>query len=67
LLSGNLISCAEIVYANEEVQNIVKYVSELDSQIPYTLLAFYPQYVLNDLPQPEENMLRDATKLLKDT
>jgi pyruvate formate lyase activating enzyme len=34
----------------EEVKDIAKFISELDSQIPYTLLAFYPQYVLTDLP-----------------
>jgi len=34
----------------EEVEDIARFISELDSQIPYTLLAFYPQYVLNDLP-----------------
>jgi len=34
----------------EEVQGIAKFISELDPQIPYTLLAFYPQYVLTDLP-----------------
>jgi pyruvate formate lyase activating enzyme len=34
----------------EEVEGIAKFISELDSQIPYTLLAFYPQYVLTGLP-----------------
>lgn len=38
-------------YVDEtEVRGIAKFVSELDSRIPYTLLAFYPQYVLSDLP-----------------
>lgn len=34
----------------EEVQNIAKFIAEIDPRIPYTLLAFYPHYVLTDLP-----------------
>ncbi len=34
----------------EEVENIAKFMSEIDPSIPYTLLAFYPCYVMNDLP-----------------
>ena len=34
----------------EEVENIAKFISQIDPNIPYTLLAFYPCYVMNDLP-----------------
>jgi len=34
----------------EEVGNIARFISETDPRIPYTLLAFYPQYVMTDLP-----------------
>lgn len=34
----------------EEVGNIAGVISEVDPEIPYTLLAYYPSYVLNDLP-----------------
>jgi len=34
----------------EEVRNLASFIAEIDPQIPYTLLAFYPQYVLTDLP-----------------
>jgi len=34
----------------EETNNIAQLISEIDPKIPYTLLAFYPQYVMNDLP-----------------
>ena len=34
----------------EEVENIAKFISEIDAEIPYTLLAFYPRYVMKDLP-----------------
>jgi pyruvate formate lyase activating enzyme len=34
----------------EEVEGLAKFISEIDSEISYTLLAFYPQYVITDLP-----------------
>jgi pyruvate formate lyase activating enzyme len=34
----------------EEVGNIARFVAEVDSRIPYTLLAFHPQYAMTDLP-----------------
>ena len=34
----------------EELDNIARFIAEVDPNIPYTLLAFYPQYVMNDLP-----------------
>jgi pyruvate formate lyase activating enzyme len=34
----------------EEVGNLARFIAEIDSAIPYTLLAFYPYYVMNDLP-----------------
>ncbi|UCE16801.1 MAG: radical SAM protein [Candidatus Bathyarchaeota archaeon] len=34
----------------EEVRGIARFIAEVDPKIPYTLLAFYPQYVLTDLP-----------------
>lgn len=33
-----------------EVEQIAKFIAEIDPRIPYTLLAFYPQYVIDDLP-----------------
>jgi len=34
----------------KEVENIAKFIAEVNPQIPYTLLAFFPAYILNDLP-----------------
>jgi pyruvate formate lyase activating enzyme len=34
----------------EEVGNIARFIAEVNPNIPYTLLAFYPQYVMTDLP-----------------
>jgi len=35
---------------SDEIEGIARFISEIDPKIPYTLLAFYPQYVMNDLP-----------------
>jgi pyruvate formate lyase activating enzyme len=34
----------------EEVENLARFLSDVDPSIPYTLLAFYPCYIMNDLP-----------------
>jgi len=34
----------------QEIEDISKFVAEIDPRIPYTLLAFYPSYILDDLP-----------------
>ena len=33
-----------------EVKRIAEFIASIDPHIPYTLLAFYPQYVMDDLP-----------------
>ena len=34
----------------EEVDSLARFIAEINPRIPYTLLAFYPCYVMNDLP-----------------
>ncbi len=34
----------------EEVENIARFIAGIDPDIPYSLLAFYPQFYMNDLP-----------------
>lgn len=34
----------------EEVRKIARFLAELDPGIPYSLLAFHPDYMMNDLP-----------------
>ena len=34
----------------EEINNISKFISTLDKSIPYILLAFYPTFLMKDLP-----------------
>jgi pyruvate formate lyase activating enzyme len=55
----------------KEVANIAKFISEINPNIPYTLLAFYPCYVMNDLPKTSRKQamlcLKAAEKHLKNT
>ncbi len=38
-------------YVNhEEVEQIAKFISEINDKIPYSLLVFHPDYQMNDLP-----------------
>jgi pyruvate formate lyase activating enzyme len=34
----------------EEVEGIAKFIASLDRRIPYSLLAFHPDFLMNDLP-----------------
>ncbi len=44
----------------EEVSSIAKFVASVDPRIPYTLLAFYPCYVMNDLPTTSRKLAYDC-------
>jgi len=46
----------------EEVENMAKFVSEIDPNIPYTLLAFYPCYVMDDLPATSRKQAIESQK-----
>jgi len=49
----------------EEVRGLASFIAEIDSRIPYTLLAFYPQYVMTDLPTTSRDLAyqcRDVAK-----
>jgi pyruvate formate lyase activating enzyme len=50
---------------NEEVENIAKFMSEIDQNIPYTLLAFYPCYMMNDLPRTNRKQAQECQKTAK--
>ncbi|MDH5482372.1 MAG: radical SAM protein [Candidatus Bathyarchaeota archaeon] len=47
----------------EEVEDIAKFISEIDPNIPYTLLAFYPRYVMNDLPTTSRKQASECQKV----
>jgi len=46
----------------EEVENIAKFMSEINPNIPYTLLAFYPCYTMNDLPTTSKKQALECQK-----
>ncbi|MEM2971825.1 MAG: radical SAM protein [Candidatus Bathyarchaeia archaeon] len=46
----------------EEVENIAKFISQINTNIPYTLLAFYPCYVINDLPTTSKKQALECQK-----
>ena len=54
---------------SDEIGNIARFVSEIDPNIPFTLSAFSPQYIMSDLPttsrEHAESCLETAEKYLK--
>jgi pyruvate formate lyase activating enzyme len=50
----------------EEVYKIAKFIAELDENIPYSLLAFYPQYYFSDLPVTSKEQAYSCLEAAKD-
>ncbi|UCG36854.1 MAG: radical SAM protein [Candidatus Bathyarchaeota archaeon] len=50
----------------DEVTNIAKFISEIDTSIPYTLLGFQPAYVLSDLPTTSKKQATECYKIAKE-
>ncbi|MBO3800256.1 MAG: radical SAM protein [Candidatus Brockarchaeota archaeon] len=48
-----------------EVENIARFIAEIDPDIPYTLLAFYPQYVMDDLPTTSWKQAKECYDVAK--
>ena len=49
----------------EEVSRLSAFIAQVNPEIPYTLLAFYPQYVMDDLPttsRKQANLCCEAAK-----
>jgi pyruvate formate lyase activating enzyme len=46
----------------EEIENIAKFISQINPNIPYTLLAFYPCYIMNDLPTTSKKQALECQK-----
>ena len=40
----------------DEVANLSNFIADIDTKIPYTLLAFSPQYMLTDLPTTSKDL-----------
>lgn len=49
----------------EEVSNIAEYISSINTKIPYSLLAFYPSYVMNDLPTTSRKLADQCYRVAK--
>ncbi|MDH5795574.1 MAG: radical SAM protein [Candidatus Bathyarchaeota archaeon] len=45
-----------------EVENIARFIAGIDSRIPYTLLAFHPQYMMKDLPTTSRKQAYECLK-----
>ncbi|MEM2152104.1 MAG: radical SAM protein [Candidatus Bathyarchaeia archaeon] len=48
-----------------DVEEIAKFIASVDPDIPYTLLAFYPQYVMSDLPTTSRKQAYDCYNAAK--
>jgi pyruvate formate lyase activating enzyme len=44
----------------EEVYKIAKFISEINPDIPYSLLAFYPHFYLSDLPTTSRKLMTEC-------
>jgi len=49
----------------EEVEKIARFIADIDQLIPYTLLAFYPQYEMNDLPRTSRKQAYECCETAK--
>jgi pyruvate formate lyase activating enzyme len=53
-------------YVNaEEVGSIARFIAAVDTEIPYTLLAFYPQYVMTDLSTTSRKQANECYEAAK--
>ncbi|MCX7762761.1 MAG: radical SAM protein [Candidatus Kryptonium sp.] len=46
----------------DEVYKIARFISQIDENIPYSLLAFYPQFYLYDLPITSKELMRECVE-----
>jgi len=49
----------------QEVHGITKFLAELNPDIPYVLLAFHPDYELDDLPRTSVNHMKRAVEIAR--
>ena len=45
---------------SQEVEHIARFIAQTNPEIPYTLLAFYPAYRLDDLPNTSRKQAREC-------
>ena len=49
----------------EEVERIAKFISDLNPEIPYSLLVFYPQFMMDDLPVTPRRQVEECYRAAK--
>ncbi len=49
----------------EEVSNIARFIASLDPDIPYSLLAFHPQFMMDDLPTTSKRHAQECLEAAK--
>ncbi len=49
----------------EEVEKLASFIAGIDRGIPYTLLAFYPQYRMSDLPTTSRSQAEECYEVAK--
>ncbi|MHA1827330.1 MAG: radical SAM protein [Candidatus Heimdallarchaeaceae archaeon] len=49
----------------EEVENIASFIADLNENIPYSLLAFYPQHMFKDLPVTSRELAESCENVAK--
>lgn len=50
----------------EEIHGLARFIARLNPEIPYSLLAFYPQFYLNDLPVTTRDFALQARQVALD-
>jgi pyruvate formate lyase activating enzyme len=50
----------------QEISAIAKFVADLDSDIPYSLLAFHPQFHMSDLPVTSKDLANRCYQVARD-
>ena len=50
----------------DQIEKIAQIISAVDPQIPFTILAFFPEYQLKDIPSPNLEQMLEAYKRVKD-
>jgi pyruvate formate lyase activating enzyme len=50
----------------EEVANIAMFIASLNPEIPYSLLAFYPQFLMGDLPTTSRHLAYECLEAAKE-
>ncbi len=50
----------------EEVAAIAKYIADINPSVPYTLLAFHPDYAMNDLPTTSRRQAEECLEVARE-